>query len=293
MPVTPCSKNHDRGYKWGQQGTCYTGSEGRARATAVGRAIHAREAGKADDHTDLEIEELVAKADIEDIYEALDALEEFDDDPGFVHELNTTVTIAKSDVDQQKVWAEVYVPNVPDSHGDFMNDHEVMLLAHKFMEEGLLRAIDQNHDNDASHGMVVIESFIARKGDPDFIEGSWVVGVYVPDPRIWAAIKDGEFNGFSMQARVYVREAELEIDFPPEVTGRTDEAENDDGTGLHSHGFRVRFDSGGKFLGGETTFDAGHDHKIANRTVTESTKGLSGGHKHRYSFLDSILMKKN
>ncbi len=289
MSVNPCSKSDKAGFRWGDGGLCFTGSEGKARAAAVGRAIHARDAGKADDFTDLEIETMVAKSDIETVYAALDALEQFADDRYVCYEIEKQVQVSKADREQQKVWAEVYVPNALDSHGDFMSAPEIEKLAHKFMEDGLLRAVDRNHDNDTSPGMVIIESFIARKGDPDFIEGSWVVGVHVPDPRIWQAIKDGEFNGFSMQAKVYVREAELEIDIPPEVHGTTDFAENDDGSGLHTHGFRVRFDSNGKFLGGETTFDAGHMHEIKTRTTTQPTKGIVGGHKHRYSFLDEIL----
>jgi hypothetical protein len=41
MPVKRCTKNGRAGYKWGDRGTCYTGTGAKARATAQGRAAYA------------------------------------------------------------------------------------------------------------------------------------------------------------------------------------------------------------------------------------------------------------
>ena len=73
-----------------------------------------------------------------------------------------------------------------------------MNMAYGFMQKGITDHIDLNHDG-VHCGAVVVESFIAREGDPDFIPGSWVVGVHVPDNDTWNLIKTGELNGFSLE----------------------------------------------------------------------------------------------
>ena len=123
------------------------------------------------------------------------------------------------------VWAEVYVPNVPDTDGDFMDEVGVEKAAYGFMRDLNLKQIDVQHTNELVEGAVVVESFIARKGDPDFIAGSWVVGVHVPDDKTWSQIKKGEINGFSLEALVKGEDTTLEIEVPPVVSGRTAKSE--------------------------------------------------------------------
>lgn len=41
MPVKQCTKNGEQGWKWGDSGICYTGSDGKKRAELQGRAIEA------------------------------------------------------------------------------------------------------------------------------------------------------------------------------------------------------------------------------------------------------------
>lgn len=48
MPVERCTVGGVRGWRWGKAGKCYTGSDGRERATAQGRAARASGYGKAD-----------------------------------------------------------------------------------------------------------------------------------------------------------------------------------------------------------------------------------------------------
>lgn len=43
MPVQECQKDGKSGHKWGSQGVCFIGSDSRARAAEVGRAIFAQE----------------------------------------------------------------------------------------------------------------------------------------------------------------------------------------------------------------------------------------------------------
>ena len=41
MPVKQCQANGVSGYKWGDEGKCYTGPDARAKAEAQGAAIEA------------------------------------------------------------------------------------------------------------------------------------------------------------------------------------------------------------------------------------------------------------
>lgn len=42
MPVKPCTKDGKNGYKWGDEGKCYTGPDAKEKAANQGRAIKAR-----------------------------------------------------------------------------------------------------------------------------------------------------------------------------------------------------------------------------------------------------------
>lgn len=41
MPLKQCVKNGTKGWKWGDEGVCYTGPQGKAKAEEQGRAIEA------------------------------------------------------------------------------------------------------------------------------------------------------------------------------------------------------------------------------------------------------------
>jgi len=181
------------------------------------------------------------------------------------------------------VWAEVYCPpNVPDTEGDYMDRETIQTMAYKFMQDGRQRQIDVQHDNNLVQGACVVESFIARKGDPDFIEGAWVVGVYVPDADVWARIKKGEINGFSIEAIVSRSQTILEVDLPPIISGRTTK------NAEHEHQYHVAYGEKGEFLGGKTDSVNGHFHLIKRGTITEE----ADGHTHRFSFVEGLSARE-
>lgn len=180
--------------------------------------------------------------------------------------------------EQRLVYAEVYAPNRPDSDGEYMTAAEIQKMAHSFTAKGQMGQVDVMHDNETVPGVCIVESFIARKDDPDFLEGSWVVGVHVDNDALWQAIKDDQINGFSMEAMVMRREREVEIELPPVVSGTTQKSED------HIHKFYVTYDDSGKFLGGRTDMVSGHYHEIRAGTVTE----LAQEHRHKFSAVDNL-----
>lgn len=187
--------------------------------------------------------------------------------------------VCKGDTPEQHiVMGEVYAPNVPDAQGEFMRAEEIQKMAHEFVRKGRVKSIDVMHDNDVVSGPCIVESFIARKDDPDFIEGAWVIGMHIPNDDLWDRIKKGEINGFSMEAMVTRHDQDLELEIPPVVSGSTSKSEN------HVHKYYVTYDDKGAFKGGTTDFVDGHAHAIVAGTHTQPVDG----HSHRFSSVDTL-----
>lgn len=192
------------------------------------------------------------------------------------------VSIKKIDKQKQIVMGEVYVPFVPDSQGDFMGPEEIERVAHNFLKKGAVEAFDTEHSL-KRNGSAAVESFIARQGDTDFIPGSWVLGLHIPDSQTWGRVLSGDIGGFSMYGTGRREPRTVEIDLPDDgiVFGKTATSGSDD----HQHLYSLNFSDKGDFLGGETNEVAGHSHKIVKGTVTES----GNNHRHRFSFIDVFL----
>jgi hypothetical protein len=184
---------------------------------------------------------------------------------------------AKSDDEMQIVWGELYVPGVPDAQHDFMSHEQVRKAAYHWMRKGQTVCIDREHDLEKTDAYVV-ESFIARDNDPDFIPGSWVIGVHIPDPNDWAGVKKGEYNGFSLYGKA-VRQNPIEMEIPSEVEGVT-KAEHG-----HTHNFSVAYAPDGEVIGGVTDEVDGHFHVIRRGTLTET----ADGHAHQFDFVRGVM----
>jgi predicted ABC-type ATPase len=182
------------------------------------------------------------------------------------------VTIKRIDGDKQIVYGEVYAPWVLDTYGEFMTTEDIELMAHRFMRLDLSKVIDTQHDNQPN-GSYPVESFIARDGDPHYTPGAWVLGVHVPDPSLWHAVKNGQLNGFSFQSLVKPTDVDVEISAIRDFVGETELCED------HSHTFFVELNDIGNVVGGRTSKAAdGHCHEIKGASVT----GRTGGHSHRF-----------
>jgi hypothetical protein len=131
----------------------------------------------------------------------------------------------------------------------------------------------------------VVESFVARDGDPDFIPGAWVAGVHVKDEELWGRIRNGELNGFSLEglALRHDEPSVINVDVPEVVICSTLKSD----TVSHVHQVKLFFDDIGNIVSGETSFDDGHRHTIVRGTVTE--KAGSPEHQHKFSFLEEVL----
>lgn len=179
------------------------------------------------------------------------------------------------------VFGEVYAPDIVDTDGESMAASDIQKMAHDFLARGMVRALDVNHDRQSS-GAVVVESFIARKGDPDFAEGSWVLGVRMTDGPLWDAVKSGELNGFSVDALVQLVPSDKPLPEYSAAAGVTLEPVEQEGVTPHTHTWYIEFDASGAVAFGRTNEVDGHAHKIVGTVTTER----ASGHAHRF-FLES------
>lgn len=188
--------------------------------------------------------------------------------------------ILKSDEKSPYHYVEgvVYTPLAVDSHGDTATRDDVEKMAHDFVANGFVKQIDTQHDN-VLNGAEVVESFIARKDDPDYPEGSWILKVRMTEENpIWEEIKKGTFNGFSLQAWAKRVPQTVLVDIVKIALGDTEANLELEDMPPHSHEYYVELNSEGRVTLGATSETLGHTHAITTLTATEK----SGGHSHRF-----------
>lgn len=178
---------------------------------------------------------------------------------------------------ERVVFGEVLVPETPNVYNDYWTKESIKHAAYLFAEQGY--GIDRDHDNIDLTGTkaIVVETFIARAGDPDFIEGSWVVGMKILDDDLWEAVLNNEINGYSYEAIIEFMDAILTMEDDGVRVGVT-EPDIDDG---HTHKYMVMVDENNRPISGGCSETNGHSHTISTHTVTDEAEG----HTHRYNLV--------
>lgn len=191
--------------------------------------------------------------------------------------ISANYRITKAFDEKQIVVGQVYAPDTLDSHGHYMSAADLEEVAHQFLADGLTTSIDVQHDN-ITVDAVIVESFIARKGDPDFEEGSWVAATKINDPAVWQMVKDGQINGYSFEILTYRHDTVVEIEFSTWYYGFTDPDPHD----KHEHPFIVHLDANGEIVWGQTGpgSDGSPSHTISKSNVTDKVDN----HLHRIHF---------
>jgi hypothetical protein len=82
----------------------------------------------------------------------------------------------------------------------------------KFFKNGFVQNLNEMHNKkNKVQGAVLIDSFIINNSDPRFPntpeifedqklnDGSWIASYHITDDATWAKVKDGTFNGFSVE----------------------------------------------------------------------------------------------
>jgi len=88
----------------------------------------------------------------------------------------------------------------------------VDMIRKKFFKQGYNQNVNADHDpNKVIDGATLLDSYIINSKDPKFPnapeafehmklqDGSWIASYHVTDDAIWQGVKDGKFNGFSVE----------------------------------------------------------------------------------------------
>lgn len=179
---------------------------------------------------------------------------------------------------EQVVMAEVLIPNIPNVYGDLYTAQAIRDFAYAFAMAGY--GIDVEHDQNDVNGVdaATVESFIVRPGDPDFIEGSWVVAMKILNPDLWADILSGEINGYSFEAICAMTPIMIQNLRNRQVSGVTEE-DPEDG---HTHTFLVLLDPLNRPITGGTGVTDDHFHTITTHSITD----VADDHVHRYQVIN-------
>lgn len=178
------------------------------------------------------------------------------------------------------VMGEVYIPERVDTFNTAMTVEEVQRVAYDFMRRGLLTRIDEMHNQEES-GCYVVESFIARAGDPDFIEGSWVLATQIVGDALWNKVLSGEYNGYSIMGHAN-RQAEM-VTLTKVTELETETEDNLSGPlPTHKHTIHLIFGNEGSVIPTWTTNDLGHNHEVILTTATETAID----HNHRFVVIE-------
>jgi len=185
--------------------------------------------------------------------------------------------------EERLVYGEVYSPLHVDTDTEAMTKDEIRRMAHRFLMSGRVNKIDVAHNKKES-GCLVAESFIAKKNDPDgFIEGSWVLGVYVLPDQLWEAVKKGELNGFSFGGPANKVPAEVIVEVVRKMEGETELSMDGGLLPPHKHDVVLSFSEDGRIIAGQTEQALGHSHEVLRATSTEETLE----HSHRLVIIEN------
>lgn len=175
------------------------------------------------------------------------------------------------------VMGEVYVPFAIDTDGDTISKEELRKAAYDFMKSGRQLKIDVQHDLNES-GCCAVQSFIARPGDPDFKEDSWVLGVEIYDEALKEDARKGELNGFSFYSDDLsaVTVTDLPVTRVRKLAGTT-EPSTDPNISEHEHDLILELDEHSHVIPTFTSETNGHRHATTKTTATDE----EAGHSHR------------
>ncbi|MBR4132258.1 MAG: hypothetical protein IKT99_04710, partial [Oscillospiraceae bacterium] len=121
---------------------------------------------------------------------------------------------AVADEERQLVWGVVCRADFPiyrrdETFGEYyliFTADTIRQLAEQYLAEGLQNKVDLQHDGKMVEGVQLVQFVIkdtARgvvpSGFDDIADGSLFAEFHVTDPDIWDAIKEGTYNGFSLE----------------------------------------------------------------------------------------------
>lgn len=197
IPVKRCQKDGKKGWKWGDEGKCYTGSDAKEKALAQGQAIKAREEGS--------MEKYLVKSKDESLHYTL----------GVAYPVDTVDTddhFAKEDAVRKAAWN--YLKNIQEDDDVekiaknvfeeilkvYETGDEIRIEITDMDTEGLRKNLKDMHE-DSVEDCYVVESYLAPTdmeiNGEEIHKGDWMLGV-VWSEEMFNKILSGERTGYSI-----------------------------------------------------------------------------------------------
>lgn len=106
--------------------------------------------------------------------------------------------------------ADLPIYRKDDERGEYyivFNAQTIWELAKKFSRQQKYNAVNTNHDAPVNEGVHMMESYFVNRerginpptGFEDAKDGSWFVSYLVDNEEVWGKVKEGVFNGFSIE----------------------------------------------------------------------------------------------
>lgn len=124
------------------------------------------------------------------------------------HKMNFSVNEEQHIVFGVALRADYPIYRYSDRLGEYyvvFDKETIKQLYEKFMTDGSVLNVNLNHDK-MTDGITLIQSFIKDtekginpKGFEDVADGSWFCAYKVNNDGVWQAVKEGKFNGFSVE----------------------------------------------------------------------------------------------
>jgi len=185
----------------------------------------------------------------------------------------------KTDGQGRQYWSvlgAVVVPLEVDTQKEASDYPDIQAQAWEWFQSG--RAdVDINHSYKAEPDVIPVESYIARKGDPDFKPGTWVMRCITYNAEKGQKIESGELNAYSWAGPVTREKSIALVKHPLEASGTTEKSDAGPYP-EHEHPIEsLKFGDDAKVLPTVTGKVFGHDHNIIGTTRTEPRDGHAHG----------------
>ena len=106
--------------------------------------------------------------------------------------------------------ADLPIYRKDDERGEYyivFNSQTIWELAKKFSRQQKYNSVNTNHDAPVNEGVHMMESYFVNRerginpptGFEDAKDGSWFVSYLVDNEEVWGKVKEGVFNGFSIE----------------------------------------------------------------------------------------------
>lgn len=174
--------------------------------------------------------------------------------------LTNSVYLGKAFEEEGLLTAAVYIPEVPDAHGDLASAEVIKQMAHGYAQR--MGAVDVRHDTKAlpREEVAPVESFIIQKGDPRFADlktldgksvdatGGWGMVIKVGPENLRAKFRSGEWNGVSMYGQALVEEMAAKETLPDALAKRLGGNPNPDDNDMTPEELKKALEEGNKGL---------------------------------------------